>query len=249
MKKQVKDFQIIIDRTVKNLDIPQSVVSQIITHISSGHLIPGDKLPSELEMTRRFGISRISLREAMKLLEAKGFIESKGRKGKFIKSAVDKSMYTPMTDLLETDFENLNHFIEAKKVLTSEFVSIAANRAEMEQINKMKDIIKHVLEADDELVTYERIDKYIEFYSALSESTNNKIFSHMLHTMTSIFKEVLMNRGKRFFSKKDNSDVVFNQLNDIAVAIESKNGDMAKEALHKHTDYLMTTFNSAETEI
>jgi GntR family transcriptional repressor for pyruvate dehydrogenase complex len=247
MKKQIKNFEIVIDRSSKNLDIPQSVVSQIISHISSGHLLPGDKLPSELEMTRRFGISRISLREAMKLLEAKGFIESQGRKGKFIKSAADNSMYIPITDLLDTDFKNLGHFIDTKKVVTGEFVYMLANQAEFEQVNKMKGIIQHVLENQNEMVTYDRIDNYIEFYRALSKSTNNKIFEHMLHTMSTILKQVLRNRSKRFFSKKDNSDKVFNQLNDITIAIENKNGSLAKEALYKHTDYIKENI-SAENE-
>jgi DNA-binding FadR family transcriptional regulator len=57
--------------------------------ISQGRLKIGDKLPSEQEMTRQFGISRISLREAMKQLEAKGYIESRDRKGKYVRSLTD----------------------------------------------------------------------------------------------------------------------------------------------------------------
>ena len=67
MKEKVKDFQIVINRAVKNQDIPSMIVSQIIQHIASGILQPGDKLPSELEMTRRYKVSRISLREALKI--------------------------------------------------------------------------------------------------------------------------------------------------------------------------------------
>jgi GntR family transcriptional repressor for pyruvate dehydrogenase complex len=63
-----------ISRIEKSPDIPNLVSKQIIDLISEGKLKPGDKLPSEHEMTQMFGISRISLREAMKLLEARGYM-------------------------------------------------------------------------------------------------------------------------------------------------------------------------------
>ena len=73
----------------KSPAIPTLVADQIIDLISRGKLKPGDRLPSEHEMTERFRISRISLREAMKLLEAKGYVESRHRKGKFVRSPAD----------------------------------------------------------------------------------------------------------------------------------------------------------------
>ena len=73
-----------LSRIEKSPDIPTLVMNQIIDLISQGKLKIGDKLPSEQEMTELFGISRISLREAMKLLEAKGYIESRDRKGKYV---------------------------------------------------------------------------------------------------------------------------------------------------------------------
>lgn len=59
----------------KSPDIPSRVTNHIIDLITKGALKPGDKLPSEHEMTKIFGISRISLREGLKLLEARGYIQ------------------------------------------------------------------------------------------------------------------------------------------------------------------------------
>ena len=78
-----------ISKIEKSPDIPSLVAKQIIDRIAEGALKPGDKLPSEHQMTELFGISRISLREAMKLLEARGYIESHDRRGKFVKSMVE----------------------------------------------------------------------------------------------------------------------------------------------------------------
>jgi DNA-binding FadR family transcriptional regulator len=54
-------------------------------------------------MTRRFGISRISLREAMKTPRTKGFIESQGRKGKYVKSVVDNALRSPIEGMIMVD--------------------------------------------------------------------------------------------------------------------------------------------------
>ncbi|MGB4269423.1 MAG: GntR family transcriptional regulator, partial [Spirochaetota bacterium] len=116
MAARNKGIQLMINKIEKAPDIPSMVVSQIIELISSGVLKPGDRLPSELEMTRRFGISRISLREAMKLLEAKGYIESQGRKGKYVKSVVDDAIKTPIEGLIQIDHKKIWELLEVRRI-------------------------------------------------------------------------------------------------------------------------------------
>src|SRR4030043_411214 len=101
--KAEKSKEMVLNRIEKSPYIPSLVAKQIIEHIASGKLKPGDKLPSEHDMTTTFGISRISLREAMKLLEAKGYIASHGRRGKFVKTVGGPPLESTIEGIISVD--------------------------------------------------------------------------------------------------------------------------------------------------
>ena len=61
------------------------VIDQIMALIRNGSLKQGDQLPSEAELTIQFGVSRSSVREALKALEVLGILESKTGVGSFVK--------------------------------------------------------------------------------------------------------------------------------------------------------------------
>jgi len=117
-----------ISRIEKSPDIPSLVARQIVDLISEGRLKPGDKLPSEHEMTNLFGISRISLREAMKLLEAKGYIESRDRRGKFVRSVVD-TMRSPIEELISIDRAKIWELLYVRRIIEAEAAYLAAKNA------------------------------------------------------------------------------------------------------------------------
>ncbi len=108
-----------LSRIEKSPDIPTLVMNQIIELISQGKLKIGEKLPSEQEMTELFGISRISLREAMKLLEAKGYIESRDRKGKYVRSLTD-NVKSSIEDLISIDHEKIWELLAVRRLIDSE---------------------------------------------------------------------------------------------------------------------------------
>jgi len=62
-------------KTVKADKISESISQQIREAIFEDSLRPGDKLPSERELIKTFGVSRASMREALRSLEVLGFLE------------------------------------------------------------------------------------------------------------------------------------------------------------------------------
>jgi len=64
------------------------IMRDLKEQIVSGMLVPGDKLPSEAEHTRRFGVSRVVIRQALRILEEQGLIVRIKGKGTFVSDAV-----------------------------------------------------------------------------------------------------------------------------------------------------------------
>lgn len=71
-------------------DAKQTLVSQVMsrikTLISDGNYRPGDRIPTEQELARRFGVGRSSIREAIKVFEHLGVLEAKAAKGTFVRA-------------------------------------------------------------------------------------------------------------------------------------------------------------------
>ena len=81
--------------------ISEEIVNRIKQLISSGELKPGDRIPSERELATMLGVSRPSVREAIMVLDAMGFLESRQGGGTFVKALTEGSITDPLAKLVE----------------------------------------------------------------------------------------------------------------------------------------------------
>ena len=63
-------------KTIQKSSTPEIIINEIVEHVKSGQLKPGDKLPTERDMSQMFGVGRSSIREAIKGLVLSGYLES-----------------------------------------------------------------------------------------------------------------------------------------------------------------------------
>ncbi|TAL32709.1 MAG: FadR family transcriptional regulator [Spirochaetes bacterium] len=250
MDKKAKGVDIKINRIEKAPDIPSMVVNQVVELIGTGILKVGDRLPSELEMTRRFGISRISLREAMKLLEAKGFIESQGRKGKYVRSVVDNAIRSPIEGLISVDHRKIWELITVRRILDSEAAALAALSATEKQIRKLRNFKEQAdnLGVDNLMVTREGGKLYGEFYNDLYDATNNTIFTHLLKSISIIIRGVLPYSREKLIKVKGSGKAIYDHHIKIVQAIESRDSSLAKELMVIHINYIDKSLQKALKE-
>lgn len=237
----------IISPIKKSPVIPTLVADQIIHLISRGKLRPGDKLPSEHEMTRRFRISRISLREAMKLLEAKGYIESRNRKGKFVKFAADPAK-SPIEGLLEVNQEKIWELLYVRRILDSEAACLACERATHKDLAMLKKLYERALEVGEESVIHETKEGaklYTEFFNTLVSCTKNTIFMHIRKSINSILIGALSFSRRKLLVIEGSSRAIVRQLHAILDAIERRDPLAARAATEEHIDYLKRSLKKA----
>src|SRR5262245_53241973 len=82
--------------------VSQAIVEQVKLLLRQGRLKPGDRLPSERELCERFGVSRVTVREALRVLEAGGLIDIRvgARGGAFVTSPTSQQIGEGLADLL-----------------------------------------------------------------------------------------------------------------------------------------------------
>ncbi|NLX85379.1 MAG: FadR family transcriptional regulator, partial [Synergistaceae bacterium] len=106
--------------------IYEKVVEKLKESISSGEILPGDPLPSERQLMDNFGVSRSSLREAFRVMELLGLIESVPGKGRFVR--YPKSVAEDEKNIRLEDSAVLE-LMEARRVLDPAIAAASAMRA------------------------------------------------------------------------------------------------------------------------
>lgn len=228
-----------MSRIKKSPDIPSLIAKQIIDSIAEGILRPGDKLPSEHEMTKLFGISRISLREALKLLEARGFIEPHDRRGKFVKSMVD-DISSPLKEFLSVGHERIWELLYVRRIIEAEAAYLAANNASLEQIKQIKGIFKQIQKIGPNIIinTKEGGTLYARFFDLLAYATGNTVFVHLRKTITTILREAFPYSRKKLSTIPGSSRDICMQLRNISDAIEKRKAETARIATIEHINYI-----------
>jgi GntR family transcriptional repressor for pyruvate dehydrogenase complex len=144
--------------SIKRAKVSDEVAKQIKALISEGKLRPGDRLPPERELIKQFGISRPSLREALKSLVTMGFLEVKQAKRTYVKSVASERMQDPLSLLIQTDTQKIYDLIEVRKAMEAWGAYYAAQRASEEDIERLEKILKEMKQAIEQDHPWEKED-------------------------------------------------------------------------------------------
>src|SRR6056297_2092576 len=107
--------------------ISEQIIDQIYSLIISGNLKPGDKMPSERELSEQFEVSRNSIREAIRILEILGFLVSKRGDGTYI-TEMSENIFEDYISKQNINIEHVKAYelIEARLMIEPKIVKLAA---------------------------------------------------------------------------------------------------------------------------
>lgn len=123
--------------------VSQGIVDQVKTLIRDGRLSEGDRLPSERALCEQFGVSRVSVREALRVLEAGGLIEIRvgARGGAIVTSPTSARLGEGLADLMSMSSLTAAQVTEARKVIELAVLPLAVARATAEDIETLRHLI------------------------------------------------------------------------------------------------------------
>lgn len=122
--------------------ISSMIVDQIRLLIRDGQLVAGDRLPSERELGERFGVSRVTVREALRGLEANGLITIRvgARGGAFVTAPTSAQVGEGISDLLTLSVITPAEVTEARQVFELGIVPIVCERADDQDVAELLEI-------------------------------------------------------------------------------------------------------------
>jgi len=161
---------------VKRTSVGEAVIAEVRDAIARGDLKPGDQLPPERELAARLGVSRLAMREGLKVLAAMGLVEARQGEGTFVSRPTAQSMIDPLVgNMLES--EQLLELIEARTVLEVEMAGLAARRASAVHRERLARSLRTM---EEQLANGEDyLPSDLEFHETVVEAAGNRILSQV----------------------------------------------------------------------
>lgn len=208
----------------------QAIVDQIKAMLRSGRLRPGDRLPTERQLCERYGVSRVTLREALRVLEASGLVTIRvgGRGGTFLASPTAERLGDGLADLLSLAPLTARHTTEARMIIELGVLPLAVERATSEDIEALRAMV-----ADAERAraagAYVR-GMSVAFHVRVGECTHNAAIATLLRS----FYGPIRTSIERSSPNAPISTRGIAEHHDLLDAIEARDVDLARTGMIAH---------------
>lgn len=170
------------------------ISAQVREMIAGGRLKPGDRLPSERDLSTRLGVSRNTLREALRALEHAGIVEMRkgATGGAFVRFGSSGVIVSGMRDLYHLGAITPEQLTEARVWLSEVVVRVACERATDEDFAALEANIDAVAKAAefDERARHNR-----QFHVILAQATRNPILVITMEGIVEVFAQFIAQIG------------------------------------------------------
>ncbi len=223
----------IVFEPIRPKKISEEIVDQIKQLIARGDLGPGERIPSERELATLLGVSRPSVREALMVLEAMGFIESRQGGGTFVRTLTETTITNPLARLMEQKDPRMLHALaEVRMGLESWSAFLAAKRAEEHEIETLRGIYRTMEEQAANGGWDADVDS--RFHYVITAATHNTVQIHVLDTIHSLFHTTIQVALTEFYRKTGYLEILLSQHREILDGIAARDPERARQKMLAH---------------
>jgi len=211
--------------------VSQVIVDQVKLLLRDGKLKPGDRLPSERELCQRFGVSRVTVREALRVLEAGGLVQIRvgARGGAFVTTPTPQRIGDGLADLMTLSKMTAAQVTEARMVFELGIIPLVVQRATKADV---QDLLEMVQEAQDALKdgAYS-MAMSAAFHVRLASCTHNPAVEMLVQ---SFHGPLLMSLQEAHVAEPLMGRRGTDEHRDLARAIERKDEKTATDIMRRH---------------
>jgi GntR family transcriptional repressor for pyruvate dehydrogenase complex len=169
-----------LDEPRKSRSLGLDLVDKLTADVRLGRLVAGDKLPSEAEIMKHFGVSRTVVREALSKLQAAQLVETRHGIGTFVLPQNSAPTFQISPHQLGTLHEVIA-LLEFRISIETEASALASQRRNAENLEEMQDAMdafSNAIEAGRDAVQAD-----FRFHQAIARATHNKHFQDLMHSL------------------------------------------------------------------
>lgn len=219
---------------VRKPKLSETVAEELLALIRTGSYPAGSRLPPERELSRRFNISRASLRDAVRHLELLGHVEIRQGDGTYVRTPDGETLSLPFRGLLAGRPQAALDLLEFRRMLEPEVAALAAVRVRPEHADAFAESLARQREA---LSRGERLSKEdLAFHGLISRTAGNLVTLQVLGTLRSLLSDLRTTALPGHLP-----DLTLAQHERIARAILARDPAGARAAMFEHLNAVVET--------
>ncbi|WP_017382154.1 FadR/GntR family transcriptional regulator [Paenisporosarcina sp. TG-14] len=211
--------------------ISEQVADSIKKKIQDGEYKVGDRILGEREMGVALSVSRNTVREAYKILEAYGYITARHGTGVFVSSSEDQ--IKKMTEAFFVSSDQIKDFFSVRKILEESTVKLSIEHSDVNQFNELEEIIAEAKEILKDGIDSERLAELDHnFHITLANNSNNVVLIRIMHFLIDLLSETreksIQIPGRAIQSVQEHSNIL--------EAMKQKNIHLAQQYMKEHLE-------------
>ncbi len=215
--------------TVDRRGLAEHAVDQIERLIIEGRLVPGQRLPPERDLGAKLGVSRPTLREAIRALTIMGILDSRQGDGTYVLDAEAGFLLRPAKVLLASE-DGLDWLFEVRGLLEGGAAAFAAARATAPEIAEVEEWLAAYPSGEMSVDAIRTRD--VQLHSLIIMATHNPLLSAILASLSTSLSESRNLTGL----EPEWETLGMIDLKVVAESIVERNPDKARDAMIRHLD-------------
>ncbi|MFP6746302.1 MAG: FadR/GntR family transcriptional regulator [Alphaproteobacteria bacterium] len=219
-------------RQIERATVSDAIVDQLRGLIAEGTLKPGQRLPSERELCKRFGVGRTSVREALKPLITLGILEGRMGSGTFV-AAEAGQFQKPLQWGLLGDMQNRDDLVETRHMLETNAAHWAASRARPDNLAAIEATLQGMADHLGQPKQFQQFDA--DFHFEIARAAQNKMLYRLINVIRGQIQTWI---GERLALSPERAETLARtslaQHREIFAAIKEKDGAAARAAMDQH---------------
>lgn len=222
---------------IKSKKISEIVFENIKSEIISGTFSSGEKLPSERILAEQMGVSRPTIREAIKQLIFAGYLESSQGDGTYVKSLTGTLMPDTLKEQVEESKTLFTDLAEIRYLIEGWACEQAAKNRTDEDLKRMEAIVDNMSRVT---VRKQFTGLDLEFHRTIAEMTKNTISLHLMKSISDIMIPVITYHRENLFISDIEIEKLQHQHREIFAHIKAGDPQKARAAMEEHIGFTLT---------
>ncbi|WP_038323596.1 FadR/GntR family transcriptional regulator [Caproiciproducens sp. R1] len=209
--------------------ISDQVFEQMKQQILQGAWKPGQKLPSENDLAVSFGVSRITVRQAMQKLSVLELVDTRSGEGSYIKEARLFPIMNGIIPIAYLGDNDIRQVLEFRQMVEVETAGFAAEKATLEEIAQLKELYNEMrkIEIEKDRQQFAKLD--LDFHFKIAEMTKNEL----IIATHNILREILSTAMEQIVEHLG-SDIGIYYHGKLLEAIEARDVKRTKDIMREH---------------
>ncbi|MFN3971318.1 MAG: FadR/GntR family transcriptional regulator [Gemmobacter sp.] len=218
--------------------LSQAVVRQVEQLILRGILRPGERLPSERELSERLDVSRPSLRDAIADLAEHGLVEIRPGAGVFVGEVLGSAFSPALVRLFAEHDEAVFDYLAFRRDMEGLAAERAARLASDTDLKVVDSIFRRMEAAHAKRDPTDEADLDADFHMAIIEASHNVIMLHMMRSMYDLLRQGVFYNRQMMFRNRTTRDNLLDQHRAINTALQARDPAGARAKVEAHMGYI-----------